>query len=152
MFLRLYDHESWCVWKLWLPCTCYILSSFKSCTRRLEKILKLFKVKTSPKNESFLRATQTSRFRNFGVSLKKPSFLSEGFTLNSSKIFSRRRMQLLKVCSMYTEARAFTRTNSHGCKTSETFFNDTNVKKWGFSENLFEICLKNHHFWMKRSL
>ena len=32
-----------------------------------KKILELFKVKTLLKDESFLRATQTSRFRTFGV-------------------------------------------------------------------------------------
>ena len=47
----------------------YMLHTFKSFIRPLEKILELFKVKTSLKNESCLRATQTSRFRNFSKSL-----------------------------------------------------------------------------------
>ena len=46
---------------------------------------------------------------------------------------------------MYTKARAFKRTNSHGRTTSKTFFNDANVKKWGFFENLFEIIDKDRH-------
>ena len=49
----------------------YMLHTFKIFIRRLEKFLVLFKVKTSLKNEGFWRATQTSRFRNVGVSLKK---------------------------------------------------------------------------------
>eukprot|EP00493_Phyllostaurus_siculus_P007310 UN07386 len=48
----------------------YMLHTFKRFIRRLEKILELFKVKTSFKNEGFSRATQTSRFRDFGMSLK----------------------------------------------------------------------------------
>ena len=64
--------------------------------------------------------------------LEKPSFLNEMFTLKRYKNFSRGRMKLLKVCSMYTEARAFERTNSRGRTTSKTFFNDANVKSWRF--------------------
>ena len=59
----------------------YMLHTFKSFIRPLEKILELFKVKTSLKTEGFFRATETSKCRNFGVSLKNPHF----FTFASSK-------------------------------------------------------------------
>ena len=54
----------------------YMLHTFKSFIRPLEKILELFKVKTSLKTEGFLRATQTSKCRNFGVGLKNRYFLT----------------------------------------------------------------------------
>eukprot|EP00493_Phyllostaurus_siculus_P021882 UN22211 len=44
---------------------------------------------------------------------------------------------------MYTEVRAFKRTNSHSRTTSETFFNDANVKNSDFSkiaEILSSLC------------
>ena len=64
----------------------YMLHSFKSFIQRLEKILELFKVKTSLKTEGFFRATQTSKFRNFGVGLKNRYFFTFASLKNVSEV------------------------------------------------------------------
>ena len=64
----------------------YMLHAFKSFIRPLEKILELFKVKTSLKIEGFFRATETSKCRNFGVGLKNRYFLTFASLKNVSEV------------------------------------------------------------------
>ena len=52
----------------------------------IEQMCSPVKVKTSLKNEGFLRATQTSKFRNFGVGLKNRYFFTFASLKNVSEV------------------------------------------------------------------